>query len=145
MGIKVSAVNTEMREWIPKNVCGLESEGSAEPGGVEKAGIRRLGIENQAQETTGWRGQDRSITECPVALHHRGLQVSGGDLLLLLSGDRGGGGGWRQFLAPCWVDIQVSRPKVQALILVCSLLTKASGLLIKPPTEVTIGQMANTF
>lgn len=39
---------------------------------------------------------------------------------------------------------QVSRPKAEGLIPVCGLLTEASGLLIKPPTKVTIGRMANT-
>ena len=32
-GIEVSAGSTGEREEIPKNVCGLESEGRAEPGG----------------------------------------------------------------------------------------------------------------
>lgn len=39
---------------------------------------------------------------------------------------------------------QASRPKAEGLIPVCGLLTEASGLLIKPPTKVTTGRMANT-
>lgn len=37
----------------------------------------------------------------------------------------------------------MSRPKAEGLVLVCGLLTEASGLLMKPPTKVTIGRMAN--
>lgn len=61
MGIKVSAVSTEEREWIPKNGCGQEREGSVEPGGGvgcdKTEGLlriklrRRLGAEAMADST----------------------------------------------------------------------------------------------
>lgn len=67
MGIKVSATSTEVREWILKDICGLEPEGS-----VESREEDRERVESQAQEMLGGEARADSMTEGPVALHHQG-------------------------------------------------------------------------
>lgn len=91
-------------------------------------------------ERPGLRHEGRPCDPSPPGT--AGLQCPHCPVLLLLLPENGAGVCVESVPCTCWglVGAQVSRPKAQALILVCGLLTKASGLFTKPPTEVTIGQ-----